>query len=842
MTQRTADSPVTASSTLDGGAVLTTATAAALEWPSLLRLVAELAASDLGRERVLDLAPHRDAGDLAAQRRRYEEVRRLSDDGRLVPSFELPLGELLERLETGRPPLTGADLTRLAALLRATAAAAKRIRTAEPPCPELAAVVEELPDLDELVRDIGSRLDRRGDVRDDASPELVSLRRRIRTSRDQLYRDLSGYVGEHGDDLGEDTIPLRGGRLVVVLNAGSRGRMPGLVHGRSGSGKSFYFEPLQVVEQNNTLQQASEDEEAERQRILAELIAAARRRLDDVHVHAALLAELDLQQAAHDFAAACDGRLPEISDRGELALVGARHPLLDPRLGELRRAALGQAGHGGRVVPLDVVLDAGAPDAAADRDGGKRALVITGPNAGGKTVALKTVGLLAVAAQAGLPVPAAQGTRFPVLAHLVATVGDEQDLLTDRSTFSGRLQRLDEAWRAAGPDSLILLDELGSGTDPEEGSALAVSLLEGLLESGALTVITTHLTQVAAAALETDGAGCAAMEFDPTSGEPTFRLLPGPPGGSEALALARRLGLPAEWLDRAEARLGSQHRELNRLLAEVERLRGELAAEKERVEQEAADAEKLRRRLAEEEKALVEERRAVGKRLSGELEAFRRDTLERLRETTEELRREWEAGRRKGLAAAAVERLFAAAPEVEEAEPEPRGELVEGAPVRHRGLGWDGTLVKLDRGRAEVDVRGKTFRCKEDELIPLGEPGTAGTAASRAGAATTRSGGRVRPGVTLRAGGGDGVPDVPLELHLLGKRVEPALAELDDYLDHALLASRPEVRVVHGHGTGALRDAVREHLRGHPAVSSQRPGQRNEGGDGATVVTLRGAS
>jgi len=836
MTPPATDSPLAASTATDGTAtdrdtVVSAATAAALEWPSLLRLVAELAASDLGRERILDLAPHRDAGDLAAQRGRYEEVRRLSDDGRLVPSFELPLGELLERLETGRPPLAGADLVRLAALLRATAAAAKRVRTAEPPCPELAALVEELPDLDELVREIGSRLDRRGGVRDDASPELVSLRRRIRTSRDQLYRDLSGFVGEHGDDLGEDTIPLRGGRLVVVLNAGSRGRMPGLVHGRSGSGKSFYFEPLQVVEQNNTLQQASEDEEAERQRILAELIAAAGKRLPDVHLHAALLAELDLQQAAHDFAAACDGRLAEISDRGELALAGARHPLLDPRLGELRRAALGQAGHGGRVVPLDLHLDA-----AADGDDGKRALVITGPNAGGKTVALKTVGLLALAAQAGLPVPAAQGSRFPVFAHLVATVGDEQDLLTDRSTFSGRLQRLDEAWRAAGPDSLILLDELGSGTDPEEGSALAVSLLEGLLESGALTVITTHLTQVAAAALETDGAGCAAMEFDPGSGEPTFRLLPGPPGGSEALALARRLGLPAEWLDRAEARLGTQHRELNRLLTEVEGLRGELAAEKERVEQEAADAEKLRRRLAEEEKALVEERRAVGKRLSGELEAFRRDTLDRLREATEELRREWEAGRRKGLAAAAVERLFAAAPEIEEAEPEPRGELVEGAPVRHRGLGWDGTLVKLDRGRAEVDVRGKTFRCKADELIPLGEPRQPG-----AGAAVKRSGG-ARPGVTVRAGGGDGVPDVPLELHLLGKRVEPALAELDDYLDHALLASRPEVRVVHGHGTGALRDAVRAHLRGHPAVSSQRPGQRNEGGDGATVVTLRGAS
>lgn len=821
------------SDTTVSNAVVSGATAAALEWPDLLAMVAELAASDLGRQRVLDLAPFSDADELAAQRRRYEEAARLGGDGRLVPSFELSLAELVERLESGRPPLAGADLKRLAAMLRATGAAATRIRAADPPLPELAARVSGLADLGELVREIDARLDRRGDVRDDASPELVTLRRRIRSVRDELYNDLRGFVRNHGDDLGEDTIPMRGGRLVVVLQAGAPGRSQGLVHGRSGSGKSFYFEPFAVVERNNDLQQASEDEEAERLRILADLIRRARASLPDILAHAELLADLDLLHASRDFAETCGGRLPEAAPRGELVLVGARHPLLDPRLAGLRRAALGQPGHEGEVVPLEATL---SPE--------RRALVVTGPNAGGKTVALKTVGLLALAAQAGLPVPAAQGTRLPHLMRLVATVGDEQDLLTDRSTFSGRLLRLEEAWRAAGPDSLVLLDELGSGTDPEEGSALGVALLEGLVRRGGLAVITTHLTQVAAAALEMEGAGCAAMEFAADSGEPTFHLLPGPPGGSEALALARRLGLPAEWLDRAEELLGSQHRNLQRLLSEVEALRQDLSEELQRAEAEAADAAKLRQRLAEREAELREEKESVGRDLRRQLDTFRRETLERLRDETAKIRRQMEAeGRRKGLEAEAVERLFESAPKAAAPPPEPQGELVEGARVRHRGLGWEGTLEKLDdRGRAEVSVRGKTVRCKEGELIALGggEDGgkkpKRGTASPAGGPAAARIATPFQPG---SAGDGEG-PSVADELMLIGKRVEPALRELDGYLDRALLSSRPEVRVVHGHGTGALRDAVRQHLRRHPAVASHRPGQRNEGGDGATVVTLRG--
>jgi DNA mismatch repair protein MutS2 len=803
--------------------ILSQATAQALEFPSLLAVVSRFAATDLGRERVLGLQPFEQEAPLRARRTLFEEASRLVGERALVPDFDVPLSDLLARIATGRPPVEGVDLVRLADLGRATRAASARIREAVPSCPALDALVRGLPDIDPLLTKIDRRLDRRGEVREDASPRLAALRRQIRTVREQIYRDLGEFVAGHKDELSEETIPMRGGRLVVMLQSGARGRSGGLVHGRSATGRSFYFEPLNVVETNNSLQQSVEDEEAERRRILAELIEGARAALPDLRRHSGLLGELDLLQASVRFGDRCGAGLPEIGARHDLRLLEARHPLLDPCLADVREEALGQAGHSGDIVPLHVELE---PK--------RRILVITGPNAGGKTVSLKTAGILALMAQCGLPVPAAPGSRVPFLARLVATVGDEQDLLADRSTFSGRLLRLKEAWEWAGPDSLVLLDELGSGTDPEEGAALAEALLEGLLEKGSLGVITTHLAQLAAAALELPGASCAAMEFDPATGRPTFRLVPGPPGASEALALARRLGLPAEWLDRAEARLGSEHRDLRRLIAEVERVRQELAETRDRLEVERSDAEKLRRRLAEEEAALAEERRSVSGKMKGELEQFRRDTTERLRREEARLRERFEEGRRKGLAAEAVESLFAAAPAFAAPEPAPSGPLVVGAPVRHVGFGWQGVLEKLEDGRADVLVRGKRVRARPEELAPAGAP-----------QAPKREKGAPLQPAALRGREGDMAEparEVKLrEINLIGIRVEPALEQLDAYLDQALLSSRQEVRVIHGHGSGRLREAVRQHLRSHRGVAEIRSGAPNEGGNGATVVIFRGA-
>lgn len=798
--------------------LLSAATAQALELPSLLRVVSHLAASGLGRDRILALEPCTDLDVLLDRRRRFAETSRLLVHGTLVPDFDVHFGVLLERVTTGRPAIEGIDLMRLADLIRTNRKASERIDEAEPPCPGLAALSNALPDLQKLVRKLESTLDRRGEVREDASPKLAALRRQIRQVRDDIYRDLGDYMQGNKESLAEDTIPMRGGRLVLMVQASTRTRNTGLVHGRSGTGKSLYFEPLHVVESNNNLQQSVEDEEAERRRILAELIAEVRAALPALALHVEFLGELDFLQTCVRFGDLCEGTLPEIAPRHQLRLVAARHPLLDPRLAELREEALGQPGHQNPIVPLELELSAE-----------RRILVVTGPNAGGKTVSLKTTGLLAAAAQCGLPIPAAPGSRLPFLARLVATVGDEQDLLSDRSTFSGRLLRLREAWELAGPDSLILLDELGSGTDPQEGSALSVALLEELIGMESLGVITTHLTQVALVALEAPGASCAAMEFNGESGRPTFRLVPGPPGGSEALALARRLGLPARWLERAEARLGTEHRDLRMMIAEVDRLRRELIESEERLAEEIADAEKLNRRLDAERRELEEERGKLGPKLRGELESFRRDTLQKLRQEVDRLREEFESGRRRGLEAEAVERLFAAAPELPAEEPKSFGGTLQvGGKARHAVLGWEGTIEKLEPGRAEVLVRGKRLRCDPSELVAAG---------SGPSAKSTKTEMRYDP---KRSTDAEESAAAPGEINLIGQRVEPALEALESFVDAAVLGTRGEVRVVHGHGSGRLRQAVRDYLKAHRAVASLRAGEPNEGGNGATVVIFKG--
>ena len=796
--------------------ILSRATESALELRDLLRLLAHLTASDLGKHAFESARPFTEPNELTLHRKRFEEARRLVSASPLVPYIERPLAPLLDALERGGHGLAGRDLVEFGTLLDTAQRAGERIRDAELACEGLEQRAAELPDCRDLLRKLRKTFDARGEIRENASPRLAELRQRTRRARQQIYERLKSLTAEHRDLLGEDTIPMRGGRLMLMVQAGARSQLQGLVHGRSSTGKNLYFEPLDTVESNNQLQQSVEDEAAEKRRILAEVVQALRSALPDLLAHAQFVAELDFLQACCRYAERCRGRLADIAPRHTLQLCEARHPLLDPELSELRREALGNPGHEAPIVPLDLELSTE-----------RRALVITGPNAGGKTVALKTLGLFALCNQYGLPIPAAKGSRVPFLSSVLATIGDDQDMLADRSTFSGRLQRLKEAWEAAGPDALILLDELGSGTDPDEGAALATAIFEGLVDRQCLLLITTHLSQVAAAALETAGAFCGAMLFDDEQGRPTYRLMPGPPGGSEALALARRMGLPASWIRRAETLLGPEHRDLRRLLAEIERARKDLSEAQGRLDTELEDAERLRRRLTEQEATLAAERKALAKNLRRELETFREETSRRLRDEVERLQRELKQGRRKRLAAEATQRIFEDAPRFDDTEEVTGGDVTPGDRVRHRLLGWEGTLQKVHRGRAQVKTQGKSLTCRVEDLMPSGEP-----------RATQPKKKRPSQPSPAYSGPSQAEESTARELHLIGQRVEPALENLDRFLDRALLSSSGSIRIVHGHGTGRLRDAVREFLRRHPAVAAHRPGEAGEGGNGATVVDL----
>ncbi|MDX1642933.1 MAG: hypothetical protein R3244_01105, partial [Thermoanaerobaculia bacterium] len=635
----------------DGEVERTASSEAALELDRVRRMIAGLTVTDVGRKRLTEIGPVR--GEVLDLRRaRLVETEGLLDDGALVPSPDGPLADLVAALDARQPELPGPVLLRWMDVLRTVRDAVERI-TASEEATQLGALVEDLADLGWLEERIASTLDRRGRVRDDASPELRRLRARIGKLRKTTYSILESTLQERGDLFAEDTVPLHEGRLVVMLKSGERGSIDVLVHGRSSSGRNLYFEPLAAVEANNALREALDDEEAERRRLLRELVDAVVGHRDEIAAQVEVLAELDCLQAAGRFAELTRGRLLEISD-GDLVLRETRHPLLAPETRDLRRRTLGDAGHAGEVTPLDLEIV-----------GGERLLVVTGPNAGGKTVALKTAGLAGVLTACGLPVPAASGSRVPVPRRLVAAVGDEQDLMRDRSTFSGRLLRLQEAWEAAGPDALVLVDELGSGTDPEEGSALAVALIERLVDEGTTSIVTTHLVAVASTALDRPGAACAAMEFDRETGRPTFRLIPGPPGGSEAIALGQQLGLAPAWLARARDLVGEEHGKLTRLLAEVESLRAELEGEREALESAREDLEEERAAVATERERLAERRRKLAATTEREVESFRRRVRQEMEEEVERLREELEKGRRRGLAAAAVERMFSDAPEIE---------------------------------------------------------------------------------------------------------------------------------------------------------------------------------
>lgn len=815
---------------------VSSATQAALEFPSLLRLIACLATTDLGGQRLQEIAPFESAEALQQHRRLFEDAQRLHIGQPLLPYCERPFAPLLEALAGNGQTLTGKDLVEVARLLVMAADAVERVRQSEPPCEALGELAEAQPSTAELRRVLKKTFDSRGEIREDATPRLAEIKGKLRRVRQRVYGLLKSSLEAHKDDL-EDTIPMRGGRLVLMLQSGARGRLQGLVHGRSGSGRSFYFEPLAAVEENNQLQQTSEEEEAEKRRILADVIRRLRDAWPDIETQVEWVALLDHLQASVRFADACDGRLAEMAPRHDLRLVGGRHPLIDPALAPLRSEALGTEGHLDAVVPLNLELSAST-----------RALVVTGPNAGGKTVALKTLGLLALAHQCGLPIPVAVGTRLPFFRSVVATVGDDQDLLADRSTFSGRLLRLKEVWEVADEDALVLLDELGSGTDPDEGAALSTAILESLIERQSLVFVTTHLGQVAAAALENEGAHCAAMLFDSRTGRPTYRLLPGPPGGSEALALARRLGLPTQWLERAESLLGSEHRELRRLLSEVEASRRQLAETQARLDEELADAETLRQRQADLEADLRRERKTLGRDLKRQLEDFRQETQRALGEEVEALRRATQAVRvqpksskapvktppKRTQAAETTAKLFAEAPVFSPQDTIEEVDLQVGGTVQHRRLGWKGVLEKLERGKAQVRVQGKLLRCKEADLAGVGGQGAAPSPSSGSSRKSRLE--TVQRESRERSWQPEG--QSAQEIGLIGQRVEPALEQLDRFIDQALMASYGTLRVVHGHGTGRLRKAVRDFLKRHRAVASIRSGKANEGGDGATIVQL----
>ncbi len=708
--------------------------------------------------------------------------------------------------------------------------------------PLLHALGREIQPLPALRGRLELSVDPSGELLDSASPALGGLRRQVRIVYERLRNRLEQLVhgGELGGALQEPIITLRNGRYVVPVRADARGRVKGIVHDQSGSGQTLFIEPLVAFELGNAWREAQLAVQAEEERILDELSTLVGGHAPALRQTLAALASFDLWAAKARLAGEMDAVRPEPPARHEVELLSARHP-----------------GLGGRVVPIDLHL------------GGEfSALVITGPNTGGKTVALRTLGLLSLMHQAGLHVPASVGSRLPVFPDVFADIGDEQSIAQSLSTFSGHLRSIVRIVEAVRPGCLVLLDELGAGTDPTEGSALAQSLLDHFIRAGALVAATTHYAELKTYAHNTPAARNASVEFDLETLSPTYHLQIGLPGTSHAFAIAERLGLRLELVADARARLTRAQQEFESTLASIKDAQGKAAEameraaraeERAREAQREAELERARARRERDEAFMAarEEAERALARLRGEIRAARemlgRETLTEAR--LDAIERQLDAS---------VAALPGAHTSSSRPVPQTNPAVVwrEGMRVRTRD-GWEGTLASLDRGGARATVEAGPMRISVDtaDLVDPSAPSTESDGGGmRSGTRRTRrpdaaelpvSGRRGDFGdssgaTTKRAradGNGEGKASpgariLPSSLDLRGARVEEAVEALDRYLDLAATSGAGRVTVVHGHGSGALRDAVRSLLAGHPLVREWRAGDRSEGGDGATIVSL----
>jgi DNA mismatch repair protein MutS2 len=685
--------------------------------------------------------------------------------------------------------------------------------------PLLHALARELHPLPAIRTTLARSFDPTGELLDTASARLGGLRAAVRVAYDRLRRRLDALVSsELGGALQDPIITLRNGRYVVPVKAEARSRVKGIVHDASGSGATLFIEPLIAVELGNAWREAQIAEQEEVERILDELSALVAANGDALRETLAALARFDFWAAKAGLAADLDATRAETADRPEVVLLSARHPGLT-----------------GRVVPIDIRLGDGFT-----------ALVVTGPNTGGKTVTLRTLGLLALMHQAGLHIPAEAGSRLPVFRDVFADIGDEQSIAQSLSTFSGHLRSITRIVESAGPGTLVLLDELGAGTDPTEGSALAQALLDHFIRTGALVAATTHYAELKAYAHTTGGARNASVEFDLETLSPTYRLTIGLPGGSQAFAIAERLGLAPDIVADARSRLSENQRAFEETLARIRETEGETSEALERARAAEARAAEALRTADEERRRARRERDDAVRSARKEAEQLVDTLRDEVRATRRALERETVTAPGLDAAVARAEAQLSRLPDATTA-PEPRPAVPRtwqlGERARSRSGGWEGRIAALERGgkRATLESGGMRISVATDDLEPVLGDAAAPDPDRTIGqnARITRTGdGRSGRGAHVGTLQLDRARSVASSLDLRGARVDEALAALDRYLDDAALAGLDQVTIIHGLGTGALRDAVRERAGDHPLVGSFRPGERGEGGDGATIVKL----
>jgi DNA mismatch repair protein MutS2 len=817
-----------------------------LEFDALRELLRGYASSPLGQAKIATLAPSTDSTWIIEQQELADEVRDFRRaGGRFDFSGLLDIMKLLQRARIAGAVLETTEIRDV--VLIVDRAAEWREIALHPPANMRAewrrtrTLSEQVPDFGGFLQYFRNKIEPDGTLEDRASPELARIRREIEKQRRGIQESLRGYLRRlsEGGAVQDELITIRGERFVIPVKIEQKRRVQGVVHGASSSGQTVFVEPLETIDQNNELVRLLDEELAEIHRILLEMTRRIGEQAEAILASVEVLAELELQFAKARFAeeyncvavGLCgDGRPrePALSEAegsasaASLLLHNARHPLLERNL-KLKGAA---------VIPISVELE-----------GNRRQLVITGPNTGGKTVMLKTVGLFALMAQSGIPVPADRA-EMPVFDAVLADIGDYQSIEQNLSTFSAHVTNIDFISRTATAASLVLLDELGSATDPEEGAALAVAIAGHFGGVGCMTVISTHHTSLKVYGANTPGVINASVGFNESTLQPTYELKIGVPGASAGINIAQRLGLNPAIIDSARARLGTQARDVGEFLDKLHAGLREMESERLRLSSREQALERETARLAAEGK---KEQQAKVREMEKKLESVLRDFEYHAREAVNavqdkaaaqkvskeaerkiaKLRREF----REQFDSTVVAHASGADRDDPDAQPQLVKQVFEGDSVKLKSTGRSATVLrKIDDSHFEVAMGAMKMKIARDDIAAV--ISSARSADSPVKAARAR-------GISVSLNNETEGQNAASEINVIGFNVDAATRAVEKFVDHAFLAGLPRVRVVHGSGMGILRKALRQALQQHPHVESVAEPPQNEGGGGATVVELR---
>jgi DNA mismatch repair protein MutS2 len=814
-----------------------------LEFETLRDLLAGYASSPLGQRRIAELLPSLDHAWIETQQQLTAEIREYRRVGGRFEFAGLPeVRKLIEKSRIGGAALETTEI-RDVVLVADRGAEWREIVRQSPAAMRsewaaVAALSAGIQDFTGFLRSFRNKILPDGTLDDRASPELSRIRREIEKQKRQIQESLRGYLRKlaEGGTVQDELITIRGERFVIPVKVEQKRRVQGVVHGTSSSGQTVFVEPLETIEQNNELVRQLDEEQAEVHRVLLEMTRQIGENADAILAAADILAELELQFAKARFAedyncvavSLCgDGRpRPSEASEARLLLHRARHPLLERNL-KLKNA---------KIVPITIELE-----------GDHRQLVITGPNTGGKTVSLKTLGLLALMAQSGIPVPADRAD-LPVFDAILADIGDYQSIEQNLSTFSAHVTNIDFISRTATANSLVLLDELGSATDPEEGAALAVAIAEHFRKAGCLIVISTHHTSLKVYGANTAGVINASEGFDESTLQPTYELKIGVPGASAGINIAQRLGLNPAIIASARSRLGSQTQDVARFLDRLHADLRDLETERLRLKTREQELEREKQHLAtegrKEQQGKIREMETKLEALFRDFEYHARETVNAVQDRAAQQKLSKDAERRIAKMRREFREQFDAtvvahSTGADRGDPNAQPSLVkrvsEGDTVKLKSMGRAAVVKKkVGENHFDVEIGSMKMRIAREDIAEVLARGQG----QSQGQATPVEAARSR-GITVKLQNESGQLNTPSEINVIGRTVDEATAEVEKFVDRAFLAGLPRVRVVHGSGMGILRKALRQYLQKHPHVESVTEPPSNEGGGGATVVELR---